>query len=69
MTLGFLYQICLFLQANIMSFVAELLNWFEVRRPEFVQPLEPLDLEGIITRKCGWVWDTLLMHLWLHCHK
>ncbi|XP_072561297.1 calmodulin-regulated spectrin-associated protein 3 isoform X3 [Paramormyrops kingsleyae] len=33
------------LQANIMSFVAELLNWFEVRRPEFVQPLEPLDLE------------------------
>ncbi|KAL4648757.1 calmodulin-regulated spectrin-associated protein 3-like [Arapaima gigas] len=29
---------------NIMSFMAELLGWFEVHKPEFVQPLEPLDL-------------------------
>ncbi|CDQ71958.1 unnamed protein product [Oncorhynchus mykiss] len=27
------------LQVNVMSFLAELLGWFEVRRPEFVQPL------------------------------
>uniref|UniRef100_A0A4W5NJ95 Calmodulin regulated spectrin associated protein family member 3 n=1 Tax=Hucho hucho TaxID=62062 RepID=A0A4W5NJ95_9TELE len=27
------------LQVNMMSFLAELLGWFEVRRPEFVQPL------------------------------
>ncbi|KAJ8254027.1 hypothetical protein COCON_G00206390 [Conger conger] len=32
------------LRVNIMSLVAELLEWFEVRRPDFVQPLETLDL-------------------------
>ncbi|KAL4659172.1 calmodulin-regulated spectrin-associated protein 3-like isoform X1 [Arapaima gigas] len=33
------------LQPNIMSFLAELLSWFEVQKPEFVQPLDALDLE------------------------
>uniref|UniRef100_G3Q8P5 Calmodulin regulated spectrin associated protein family member 3 n=1 Tax=Gasterosteus aculeatus TaxID=69293 RepID=G3Q8P5_GASAC len=32
------------LHLNIMSFVAELLEWFEVKKPDFVQPMEPLDL-------------------------
>ncbi|XP_029106904.1 calmodulin-regulated spectrin-associated protein 3-like isoform X2 [Scleropages formosus] len=32
------------LWVNIMSFMAELLGWFEVHKPEFVQPREPLDL-------------------------
>ncbi|KAG7265023.1 hypothetical protein CRUP_007242 [Coryphaenoides rupestris] len=32
------------LHVNIVSFVAELLDCFEVRRPEFVQPVQPLDL-------------------------
>ncbi|KAM8878935.1 calmodulin-regulated spectrin-associated protein 3-like isoform 3-T3 [Spinachia spinachia] len=32
------------LHLNIMSFVAELLQWFEVKKPDFVQPAQPLDL-------------------------
>ncbi|XP_030263144.1 calmodulin-regulated spectrin-associated protein 3 isoform X1 [Sparus aurata] len=31
------------LQLNLLSFLAELLSWFEVRRPEFVQPIDTLD--------------------------
>ncbi|KAM3863552.1 calmodulin-regulated spectrin-associated protein 3 [Diretmus argenteus] len=31
------------LQLNLLSFLAELLNWFEVRRPEFVQPIDTSD--------------------------
>lgn len=31
------------LQLNLMGFLSELLCWFEVRRPEFVQPLDTLD--------------------------
>lgn len=31
------------LQHNLLSFLAELLNWFEVRRPEFVQPIDTID--------------------------
>ncbi|XP_060882945.1 calmodulin-regulated spectrin-associated protein 3 isoform X3 [Labrus mixtus] len=30
------------LQLNLLSFLAELLNWFEVQRPEFVQPIDTL---------------------------
>ncbi|XP_029913284.1 calmodulin-regulated spectrin-associated protein 3 isoform X2 [Myripristis murdjan] len=31
------------LQCNLLSFLSELLNWFEVRRPEFVQPIDTAD--------------------------
>ncbi|AWP19090.1 putative calmodulin-regulated spectrin-associated protein 3 [Scophthalmus maximus] len=31
------------LQSNLLSFLAELLSWFEVQRPEFVQPINTLD--------------------------
>lgn len=31
------------LQVNMLSFLAELLNWFEVQRPEFVQPIDSFD--------------------------
>ncbi|KAM9843838.1 calmodulin-regulated spectrin-associated protein 3 [Aulostomus maculatus] len=31
------------LQLNVLSFLAELLHWFEVQRPEFVQPVDTLD--------------------------
>ncbi|XP_019114662.1 calmodulin-regulated spectrin-associated protein 3 isoform X2 [Larimichthys crocea] len=31
------------LQLNLLSFLSELLCWFEVRRPEFVQPIDTLD--------------------------
>ncbi|XP_023144384.2 calmodulin-regulated spectrin-associated protein 3 isoform X2 [Amphiprion ocellaris] len=31
------------LQLNLLSFLSELLSWFEVRRPEFVQPIDTLD--------------------------
>ncbi|XP_068434459.1 calmodulin-regulated spectrin-associated protein 3 isoform X2 [Clinocottus analis] len=31
------------LRLNLLSFLAELLSWFEVRRPDFVQPIDPLD--------------------------
>ncbi|XP_069380790.1 calmodulin-regulated spectrin-associated protein 3 isoform X4 [Paralichthys olivaceus] len=31
------------LQVNWLSFLAELLSWFEVRRPDFVQPINTLD--------------------------
>ncbi|XP_034749018.1 calmodulin-regulated spectrin-associated protein 3 isoform X3 [Etheostoma cragini] len=34
------------LQLNLLSFLAELLNWFEVRRPEFVQPIDTLVVDG-----------------------
>ncbi|XP_034566684.1 calmodulin-regulated spectrin-associated protein 3 isoform X2 [Notolabrus celidotus] len=30
------------LQVNLLSFLAELLSWFEVQRPEFVQPMDTL---------------------------
>uniref|UniRef100_UPI0037E7E771 calmodulin-regulated spectrin-associated protein 3 n=1 Tax=Semicossyphus pulcher TaxID=241346 RepID=UPI0037E7E771 len=30
------------LQLNLLSFLAELLSWFEVQRPEFVQPIDAL---------------------------
>uniref|UniRef100_A0A4W5RCP9 Calmodulin regulated spectrin associated protein family member 3 n=1 Tax=Hucho hucho TaxID=62062 RepID=A0A4W5RCP9_9TELE len=36
------------LQVNMMSFLAELLGWFEVRRPEFVQPLNTTDASALI---------------------
>ncbi|KAK0148818.1 Calmodulin-regulated spectrin-associated protein 3 [Merluccius polli] len=35
------------LHVNIVSFVAELLDWFEVQRPEFVQPIQHLDLTDV----------------------
>ncbi|XP_029284154.1 calmodulin-regulated spectrin-associated protein 3-like isoform X2 [Cottoperca gobio] len=35
------------LHLNIMSFIAELLEWFEVKKPEFVQPLQPIDLTDV----------------------
>lgn len=31
------------LKFNLLSFLSELLNWFEVRRPEFVQPIDTTD--------------------------
>lgn len=33
-------------QLNIMSFVSELLQWFEMKKPEFVQPVQSVDLTG-----------------------
>ncbi|XP_038836911.1 calmodulin-regulated spectrin-associated protein 3-like isoform X1 [Salvelinus namaycush] len=36
------------LQVNMMSFLAELLGWFEVRRPEFVQPLNTTDASALL---------------------
>ncbi|KAL3066214.1 hypothetical protein OYC64_016210 [Pagothenia borchgrevinki] len=35
------------LHLNIMSFIAELLDWFEVKKPEFVQPVTPIDLTDV----------------------
>uniref|UniRef100_A0A3Q3FLD5 Calmodulin-regulated spectrin-associated protein 3-like n=1 Tax=Kryptolebias marmoratus TaxID=37003 RepID=A0A3Q3FLD5_KRYMA len=32
------------LHLNIMSFIAELLEWFEVKKPDFVKPIQPIDL-------------------------
>ncbi|KAM3624042.1 uncharacterized protein V6R79_018434 [Siganus canaliculatus] len=32
------------LHLNIMSFISELLEWFEVKKPDFVQPIHPIDL-------------------------
>ncbi|XP_038565854.1 calmodulin-regulated spectrin-associated protein 3 isoform X1 [Micropterus salmoides] len=37
------------LQLNLLSFLAELLSWFEVRRPEFVQPIDTLDGSTSVT--------------------
>uniref|UniRef100_A0AAV2KEU9 Calmodulin regulated spectrin-associated protein family, member 3 n=1 Tax=Knipowitschia caucasica TaxID=637954 RepID=A0AAV2KEU9_KNICA len=31
------------LQVNVLSFLAELLHWFEVQRPDFVQPIDTID--------------------------
>nr|XP_020443040.1 calmodulin-regulated spectrin-associated protein 3-like isoform X2 [Monopterus albus] len=30
-----------------MSFIAELLEWFEVKKPDFVQPIQPIDLTDV----------------------
>lgn len=30
-----------------MSFISELLQWFEVKRPDFVQPVQATDLTGV----------------------
>ncbi|XP_077460558.1 calmodulin-regulated spectrin-associated protein 3-like isoform X2 [Stigmatopora argus] len=35
------------LHVNIMSFVAELLEWFEIKKPDFVRPVEAIDLTDI----------------------
>ncbi|XP_022066752.2 calmodulin-regulated spectrin-associated protein 3-like isoform X2 [Acanthochromis polyacanthus] len=35
------------LHLNIMSFMAELLDWLEVKKPDFVQPLQPIDLSDV----------------------
>ncbi|KAM7419706.1 hypothetical protein PAMA_016679 [Pampus argenteus] len=35
------------LHMNIMSFIAELLEWFEVKKPDFVQPIQPIDLTDV----------------------
>ncbi|XP_041641378.1 calmodulin-regulated spectrin-associated protein 3-like [Cheilinus undulatus] len=35
------------LHLNIMSFIAELLEWFEVKKPDFVKPIQPIDLTDI----------------------
>ncbi|KAJ3614078.1 hypothetical protein NHX12_017655 [Muraenolepis orangiensis] len=40
-------MVCFGPQVNIVSFVAELLDWFELQKPEFVQPIEPLDLTDL----------------------
>lgn len=29
-----------------MSFISELLDWFEVKRPDFVKPVQAVDLTG-----------------------
>lgn len=33
-------------QVNMLSFLAELFYWFEVSRPEFVQPLNTTEITG-----------------------
>ncbi|XP_015238733.1 PREDICTED: calmodulin-regulated spectrin-associated protein 3-like isoform X2 [Cyprinodon variegatus] len=35
------------LHLNIMSFLAELLEWFEVKKPDFVKPIQPIDLTDV----------------------
>ncbi|KAM9769815.1 LOW QUALITY PROTEIN: calmodulin-regulated spectrin-associated protein 3-like [Menidia menidia] len=35
------------LHLNIMSFVAELLEWFEVKKPDFIKPVQPIDLTDV----------------------
>ncbi|KAL3996819.1 cell division control protein 42 [Sarotherodon galilaeus] len=35
------------LHLNIMSFIAELLEWFEIKKPDFVQPVQPIDLTDV----------------------
>ncbi|XP_029353242.1 calmodulin-regulated spectrin-associated protein 3-like [Echeneis naucrates] len=35
------------LHLNIMSFISELLEWFEVKKPEFVRPIQPIDLTDV----------------------
>ncbi|KAK2817359.1 hypothetical protein Q5P01_025550 [Channa striata] len=35
------------LHLNIMSFIAELLEWFEIKKPDFVQPIQPVDLTDV----------------------
>lgn len=36
-------------QLNIMSFISELLRWFEVKKPDFVKPVQAIDLSGLWT--------------------
>nr|XP_046228843.1 calmodulin-regulated spectrin-associated protein 3-like [Scatophagus argus] len=35
------------LHLNIMSFIAELLEWLEVKKPDFVKPIQPIDLTDV----------------------
>lgn len=39
-------------QLNIMSFICELLEWFEVKRPDFVKPIQAIDLTGRTLVEC-----------------
>ncbi|XP_010777608.1 calmodulin-regulated spectrin-associated protein 3 isoform X1 [Notothenia coriiceps] len=41
------------LRLNWLSFLAELLSWFEIQRPEFVQPIDPLDVSTPVTPNCS----------------
>lgn len=42
-------------QLNLLAFLSELLSWFEVQRPEFVQPLDALGNHGNIVCICHWI--------------
>nr|XP_015204446.1 PREDICTED: calmodulin-regulated spectrin-associated protein 3 [Lepisosteus oculatus] len=44
------------LKVNIMTFMAELFGCFEVQKPDFVQPKEPLDLQGTHVEGVGKTW-------------
>lgn len=46
--------VCYFPQLNIMSFISELLEWFEVKKPDFVKPIQPINLTGLWLPKCYW---------------
>lgn len=35
-----------------MSFISELLDWFEVKRPDFVKPIQAIDLTGTTLAEC-----------------
>lgn len=35
-----------------MSFICELLEWFEVKRPDFVKPIQAIDLTGRTMAGC-----------------
>ncbi|KAM8823938.1 calmodulin-regulated spectrin-associated protein 3 isoform 1-T1 [Synchiropus picturatus] len=37
------------LKSNLLSFLAELLSWFEVQKPEFVQPVDTLNGSAAVT--------------------
>ena len=47
-------QTCSFPQLNIMSFISELLEQFEVKKPDFVKPIQPVNLTGSWLPTCFW---------------
>lgn len=65
---GDFFMWCFLWQLNIMCFMAELLNWFEVQKPDFVQPSLTLDLTGITqTHTC--THEHKHTHTWTHRHQ
>lgn len=51
-----------------MSFLAELLEWFEVKKPDFVKPIQPIDLTGWYPHQAAFMVSLVALCMFLTPH-